>query len=134
HFQTDSPWQSLQMTWDTLGNTWSSTRQIFDWLQLDRLGSFLSSVDLWLALAGIALLTFVGIRKGLRSAELMIAALIVFQLATIILNMRVAFERYYLPIMFGEFVAAGVTVGYIAARFLPKPKQVDLTPQQDAGQ
>ena len=133
-FQTDSPWQSLQMTWDTLGNTWSSTLQIFQWLQLDRVGDILSTVDLWLAMAGIALLTYVGIRKGLRSAELMIAALIVFQLATIILSMRVAFERYYLPIMFGEFVAAGVTVGYIAARFLPKPKQVDLSVPEGSGQ
>ena len=62
-----------------------------------------------------------------RSAELAIAALIVFQLLTIILNMRVAFERYYLPIMLGEFVAVGVTVGYIASRFLPKPEPVDLS-------
>ncbi len=133
-FQTDSPLQSLQMTWDTLGNTWSSTRQIFEWIQLDRLASLLSSADLWLALAGIALLTYVGIRKGIRSAELMIAALIVFQFVTIILNLRVVFERYYLPIMLGEFVAAGVTVGYIAAQFLPKPKQVDLQPQEASTQ
>lgn len=133
-FQTDSPWQSLQMTWDTLGNTWSSTLQIFQWLRLDQVGELLSTLDLWLAIAGCVLLTVIGIRKGIRSAELMIAALIIFQLATIILNMRVAFERYYLPIMFGEFVAAGVTVGYIASRFLPKPKQIDITPRRGSGQ
>lgn len=127
HFQTDSALESLQMTWETLGTTWSSTLQIFRWLQLERVGEMLSGTDLLLSVAGVALLTIVGLRKGLRSAELAIAALIVFQLLTIILNMRVAFERYYLPIMLGEFVAVGVTVGYIASRFLPKPEPVDLS-------
>lgn len=125
-FQTDSPWESLQMTYDTLGNTWSSTLQIFQWLQLDRIGDILSSTDLWLALAGIVLLTIVGIRKGLRSAELMVAALIVFQLVTILLSMRVAFERYYLPIMFGEFVAVGCTIGYLTSRFSRKQKPIPV--------
>lgn len=133
HFQTDSPLQSLQMTYEVLGDTWSSTLQIFRWLQLDRLGDILSGTDLVLALTGVVLLTIVGIRKGLRSAELAIAALIIFQLLTIILNMRVAFERYYLPIMFGEFVAIGVTVGYIASRFLRRPIPIDLSlPKGDA--
>lgn len=127
HFQTDSPWQSLQMTYDTLGNTWSSTLQIFQWLQLDRLAEILGPTDLWLAMAGVALLTIVGIRKGLRSAELMVAALIVFQFATIILSMRVAFERYYLPIMFGEFVAIGCAVGYFTTRLFPPRRAIDLT-------
>lgn len=128
HFQTDSPWQSLQMTYDVLGNTWSSTLQIFQWLRLDRVADLLSGTDLVLAVIGVVLLTIVGLRKGLRSAELAIAALTVFQLATIILNMRVAFERYYLPIMFGEFVAVGVAIGYIASRFLPRPMPIDLSP------
>ena len=126
HFQTNSPMESLRMTYDVLGNTWSSTLQIFQWLRLDRIGEIMSATDLWLAIVGVVLLTLVGLRKGLRSAELAIAALIVFQLATIILNMRVAFERYYLPIMFGEFVAAGITIGYITSRFLPTPKIIDL--------
>jgi uncharacterized membrane protein len=125
HFQTDSPLQSLRMTWEVLGTTWSSTLQMFQWLRLDRLGEILSGTDLVLAVAGLVLLTIVGTRKGLRSAELVIAALIVFQIATIMLSMRVAFERYYLPIMIGEFVAIGVTIGYIASRFLPKPELVD---------
>lgn len=126
HFQTDSPLESLQMTYDVLGNTWSSTLQMFQWLRLDRVGEITSGTDLWLAIAGLALLTVVGLRKELRSAELAIAALIVFQFATIILNMRVAFERYYLPIMFGEFVAVGVTIGYLSSRFFPKPEPVSL--------
>ncbi len=132
HFQTDSPWQSLQMTYDVLGNTWSSTLQIFQWLRLDRLGDVLSPADLWLSMAGVALLTVVGMRKGLRSAELMVAALIIFQLATIILNMRVAFERYYLPIMFGEFVAIGCTVGYLTSRLFPRRKPVRLAVPEPA--
>jgi 4-amino-4-deoxy-L-arabinose transferase-like glycosyltransferase len=130
HFQTDSPWQSLHMTYDMLGNTWSSTLQMFQWLRLDRVGDILSSADLWLAMAGVALLTIVGIRKGLRSAELMVAALIIFQMLTIILNMRVAFERYYLPIMFGEFVAIGCTVGYFTSRLSRRQKPVNLALQE----
>lgn len=127
HFQTDSPIETLQMTWDVLGNQWSSTLQLFRWLRLDSLGDLLSGLDLYLAVAGVLLLTIVGLKKGLRSAELMIAALIAFQAITIILSMRVAFERYYLPIMFGEFVAAGITIGYIASRFLQKPKDIELS-------
>lgn len=127
HFQTNSPWESVRMTYDTLGNTWSSTLQMFRWLQLDRVGDILSSTDLLLAMAGVALLTIVGIRKGLRSAELMVAGLIIFQMATILLSMRVAFERYYLPIMFGEFVAIGCTVGYLTSRFFHRQNPVDLT-------
>lgn len=113
HFQTDSPWQSLQMTYEMLGNTWSSTLQMFKWLRLDSLGEVLSVADIWLAIAGLTVLTIVGMRKGIRSAELAVAALIVFQLATIILNMRVAFERYYLPIMLGQYIAVGAAVGYL---------------------
>ena len=86
----------------------------------------LSRIGPVLAMAGVALLTIVGIRKGLRSAELMVAALIIFQMATIILNMRVAFERYYLPIMFGEFVAIGCTVGYLTTRLFRRQQPVDL--------
>ncbi|MCA9835029.1 MAG: glycosyltransferase family 39 protein [Thermomicrobiales bacterium] len=125
-FQTDSPAESLQMTYDLLGNTWSSTLQIFQWFNLDHLGDVLSYGDLWLAVAGVLLLTFIGIRKGLRSAELMMAALIVFQLVTIMLSMRVAFERYYLPIMVGEFVAIGCTIGYLVSPLMPKPRPADL--------
>jgi hypothetical protein len=132
HFQTDSPWQSLRMTYDMLGNTWSSTLQMFQWLRLDRVGDIFSSADLWLALAGVVLLTIIGIRKGLRSAELMVAALIIFQMLTIILNMRVAFERYYLPIMFGEFVAIGCTVGYLTSRLSRRQKPVNLALQERA--
>lgn len=127
HFQTDSPAESMQMTYDVLGSTWSSTLQIFQWFNLDRIADLASSLDLWLALAGIVLLTVIGIRKGLRSPELAIAALIVFQLITIILSMRVAFERYYLPIMIGEFVAIGCFIGYIAAPLMRKPKTIRLT-------
>lgn len=132
-FQTNSPLESLKMTYDTLGNTWSSTLQIFEWLQVDRVGDILSSTDLWLAVAGIGMLTIVGIRKGLRSAELMVAALIVFQFATIIVSMRVVFERYYLPIMFGEFVAIGCTVGYITSRFSRKQKQIPVLESEPTG-
>lgn len=133
HFQTDSPWQSLHMTYDMLGNTWSSTLQFFQWLRLDTVGEAVSSLDLWLAIIGIACLTLIGWRKGIRSAELAIAALIVFQLATIILSMRVAFERYYLPIMLGEFVAIGCAIGYGIAFVASRFRTSEAVQQERAG-
>lgn len=133
HFQTNSPLESLQMAFEMLGNKWSSTLQISRWLHVESVGTIVSSADLWLAMAGIVVLTIVGLKKGLRSAELITAALIVFQLMTIILSMRVAFERYYLPIMVGEFLAIGVFVGYIVAPWWPGKRQIDLTgPKGDA--
>ncbi|MCO5224094.1 MAG: phospholipid carrier-dependent glycosyltransferase [Thermomicrobiales bacterium] len=131
-FQTDSPLESLHMTYNMLGNTWSSTLQIFQWLQLDRIGDLLSQLDLWLAIAGTLALVVIGLRKGIRSPELVIAALIVFQMVTVILSMRVAFERYYLPIMVGEFVAIGCAVGYAVAPLMGAPRDIDLHVRQAA--
>ncbi|HEV2074203.1 MAG TPA: hypothetical protein VGR29_11245, partial [Thermomicrobiales bacterium] len=93
---------------------WSSTEEFLATIGLPALGDRLSMLDVVLATIGILLLLGVGLRKGLRSAELAIAGLVIFQTATIIMTMRVDFERYYLPILLGMVVAIGYSVGYAA--------------------
>jgi hypothetical protein len=111
-FRTDSPVEAFDRTMYALGEAWSSTRGVFDWAGSPSLGDTLSRLDLALAAAGLACLLVVGLAKGLRSPELVVASVIVVQTATIILTMRVDFERYYLPILLGFVVSIGCCVGY----------------------
>lgn len=111
-FRTDTPLDALDKTIRALGQTWSSTDHFLSTIRLSGVGDRLSMLDVVLATIGILLLLYVGVRKGLRSAELAVAGLIIFQAATIIVNMRVDFERYYLPILLGMVVAIGCSAGY----------------------
>lgn len=111
-FRTDSPAEALDRTVYALGEAWSSTRGFLDWIGQPSLGDALSRIDLVLATLGLACLVVVGLAKGLRSPELAVASIIVVQTATIILTMRVDFERYYLPILLGFVVSIGCCVGY----------------------
>lgn len=110
-FRTDGPMDALERTVVALGDAWSSTGHLLQAIGLPNLGANISQLDVVLAATGIAVLAWIGIRKGLRSAELTVVALIIFQTATIVLNLRVDFERYYLPILLGEVVAIGSMVG-----------------------
>lgn len=111
-FRTDTPLDALERTVVALGESWSSTESFLSWIGLPDIGSALSHIDLILAIIGLLLIVGVGFLKGLRSAELAVASIIVFQTATIILTMRVDFERYYLPILLGLVVAIGCSIGY----------------------
>lgn len=113
-FRVESPIEGLQKTVDALGQAWSSTGDVLTQIGLTTLADRLSLLDLVLATIGLVLISIIGIRKGLRSAELAVAAIIVFQTATIILSMRVDFERYYLPILLGEVIAIGCSIGYVS--------------------
>lgn len=111
-FRTDTPLDALDKTVVALGQVWSSTHQLLSTIGLPSMGDRLSMLDVVLAAAGMLLLLRVGIGKGLRSAELAIVGLVIFQTATIIMSMRVDFERYYLPILLGMVVAIGCAAGY----------------------
>ncbi|HWV34485.1 MAG TPA: glycosyltransferase family 39 protein [Thermomicrobiales bacterium] len=111
-FRADNPVEALEKTINALGRSWSSTAEFLAQIGMTTLGKDLSLLDLVLASVGLIMLAAVGIRKGLRSAELAVTAIIVFQTVTIILSMRVDFERYYLPILLGEVIAVGCSVGY----------------------
>jgi hypothetical protein len=113
-FRTDSPMEALDRTVYALGEAWSSTAHVLQAMGSPTLGDRLSRLDITLATIGLAGLTFIGVKKGLRSPELVIAATIAIQTATIILTMRVDFERYYLPILLGFVVSIGCCIGYAA--------------------
>lgn len=112
-FRADTPIDALGKTINALGQEWSSANEFLSTIGLHTIGDHLSLLDLVLASIGLGLMLWIGIRKGIRSAELVVAILILFQTATIIVNMRVDFERYYLPILLGEVVAIGCSVGYV---------------------
>lgn len=118
HFRVDNPVEGAEKTINALGRAWSSTAEYLSQIGLTTLGKDLSLLDLALATIGLVLLTIVGVRKGLGSAELAVTAIILFQTATIILSMRVDFERYYLPILLGEVIAIGCAIGY-ATSWIP---------------
>ena len=113
-FRTDSPVEAFDRTLYALGQAWSSTRHVLTAAGAPQLGDLLSRLDIALAVLGLACLLVVGALKGLRSPELIVASVIVVQSATIILAMRVDFERYYLPILLGFVVSIGCCIGYAA--------------------
>lgn len=114
-FRTDTPLDALERTVVALGDSWSSTGHFLESIGLNTLAANISQLDVILAVTGVAILLWLGIHKGIRSAELAVVSLIIFQTATIVLNMRVDFERYYLPILLGEVVAIGSIVGVAVA-------------------
>ena len=111
-FRTDSPVEAFDRTIYALGEAWSSTETMLKWLSRPELGDALSRLDIVLASVGLLCLVVIGLLRGLRSPELVVASLVVVQTATIILTMRVDFERYYLPILLGLVVSIGCCVGY----------------------
>jgi ABC-type glucose/galactose transport system permease subunit len=123
---------ALERTVIALGDRWSSTAHFLESINMAGLAARVSQLDVVLAAAGVAVLAWIGLRKGLRSAELAVVAIIIFQTATIVLNMRVDFERYYLPILLGEVVAIGSIVGVIASLVMnigqPAPASATIEP------
>lgn len=107
-----TPWDSLEATVVALGDTWSTTRHLLASWDLRAIAGAVSLLDLLVAFAGIVLCTWIGLRKGLRSAELIAASLMVFQTLIIILTMRTAFERYFMPIVLMEMIAFGYAIGF----------------------
>ena len=115
-FQVDGPLDALQRTWTKLGDRWRATEQLLRWAELDALAGSLSTLDLWLAFAGLLVLAIVAVRSGLQSRVTLLLALIVNQTAAILLSMSADFERYYLPIVLGSVIVAGFIVGFGASR------------------
>ncbi|MGC4190430.1 MAG: glycosyltransferase family 39 protein [Thermomicrobiales bacterium] len=107
--------EAFHRTWDYLTGQWSGTQRFLDQQGLPSLGDTLAGLDVWLALAGIAFLAILAARKGLRSPHLMVLAIVVVESATVVLSMRTDFERYYLPIVLGNVVTAGVFAGVIGS-------------------
>ncbi|MGB3329854.1 MAG: hypothetical protein WBA46_12915, partial [Thermomicrobiales bacterium] len=109
------PIEPARRTWNYLTGQWSGTQSLLDELHLPKLGAWLASLDVWLAIVGLLVLAILAARNGLRSPHLMVLAIIVVESLTVIISMRTDFERYYLPIVLGNVVAAGVLIGTIGS-------------------
>ncbi|MGC4106368.1 MAG: glycosyltransferase family 39 protein [Thermomicrobiales bacterium] len=117
------PIESFRRTWDYLTGQWSGTQRFLDQLDLTSLGDTLAGLDVWLALGGLAVLAILSAQKGLRSPHLMVLAIVVVESLTVIVSMKTDFERYYLPIVLGNVVTAGILIGVVASlvwRIIPK--------------
>lgn len=109
------PVEAFNRTWDYLTGPWSGTQRFLDQVGLPGVGDTLSGLDIWLALAGLVTLALLAARKGLRSPHLVVLAIVVVESLTVILSMKTDFERYYLPIVLGNVVTAGVFVGAVCS-------------------
>lgn len=109
------PVEAFRRTWTYLTGQWSGTQQVLDQVGLSGIGRALAGLDVWLALAGIVVLAVLAAKKGLRSPHLMVLAIVVVESLTVIVSMKTDFERYYLPIVLGNVVTAGVFVGVVGS-------------------
>jgi hypothetical protein len=110
-FAVETTGEAIRKTWESLADRWSATDWMLSQIGLDRLGSALSPLDLILAMIGVVLVAILAAQMPFRSGHLLVALVLIVQVATIVLAMRTDFERYYLPIVLATAVFAGAGVG-----------------------
>jgi hypothetical protein len=110
-FAVETTGEAIRRTWTSLADRWSATEWLLDRTGLHGLASALSPLDLILAIVGVVLLAILAAQHPFRSGHLLVALVLMVQVATIVLAMRTDFERYYLPIVLATAVFAGVGVG-----------------------
>jgi 4-amino-4-deoxy-L-arabinose transferase-like glycosyltransferase len=113
-FAVETTGEAVRKTWTSLADRWSATEWVLTWANMDELAAVLSPLDLVLAMVGFALLAVVSAQLPLKSGHLIVALVLLAQVATIVLAMRTDFERYYLPIVLATAVFAGAGVGLVS--------------------
>jgi Dolichyl-phosphate-mannose-protein mannosyltransferase len=117
----DSHVEALRRTWLNLERRYSASERLFadvgralghDWAG--------KGIDVPLALAGLAIFAWLALRNGFPSRQVLALALLVAQSATILGNMRVDFNRYYLPIVFVCAIGVGMLAGQIWVWVAPR--------------
>jgi len=129
-FRVDGPLDALGRTWTNLGDRWSATERIFQWVGLDALGRPLSWLDIALPLLGLVALVLLVVRCGVLSRYSMVLALTATQVAAIIASMSADFERYYLPIVLGSAIVGGFAVGIGASGVLVAVRRLRRIPKR----
>ncbi len=112
----------LGRTGDRLAVKHQAASEIFGWIN-ERLGTSLSlaGLDLMLGFAGLLLFILLVVRKGLRSPESMIAALLLAETAMIIYGLRSDLYRYFLPLVFVQSICISVLAGVVwSSVFAPR--------------
>jgi hypothetical protein len=110
-FAVETTGEAIRKTWTSLADRWSATEWILERIGLDRMASALSPLDLILAMIGVVLVAILAAQMPFRSGHMLVALILIVQVATIVLAMRTDFERYYLPIVLATAVFAGAGVG-----------------------
>jgi hypothetical protein len=129
----DSRVEALERTWQNLENRYSASGRAIELLgrgiNRDWSGK---GFDVPLSLAGLAILALLVIRRGFPSRHFLALALIGAQSAAILGNLRVDFNRYYLPLAFVCAIGIGILAGQIAVWTLPRlgRRQYALTSSQ----
>jgi len=129
-FRVDGPLDAVSRTWTNLGDRWSATERIFQWIGLDALGRPLSWLDIALPLIGLVAMGVLVVRCGLLSRYSIVLALTGTQVAAIILSMRADFERYYLPIVLGAAIIGGFAVGIGASGMMVAVRRLRRLPKR----
>ncbi|MCO5223279.1 MAG: phospholipid carrier-dependent glycosyltransferase [Thermomicrobiales bacterium] len=108
------PIEALERTWQNLQDRTSSSERIFIWL-----GELISrdwsgySVDLYLAVPGLAVLLYLAWKNGLASPQMLGMIAIVAQSILILGALGVDFNRYYEPLVFTTAAGVGVLGGWL---------------------
>jgi hypothetical protein len=111
----DSRVEAVDRTWQNLEGRYSSTAKLFaeigSWLDRDWSGH---GIDVTLALAGFVLFGILALRRGLASPAMLAFVVLAGQSGVILANLRVDFNRYYLPLVFAVAVGVGMLAGELS--------------------
>ena len=113
-FAVETTGEAVSKTWTSLAERWSATEWVLAEIGLPSVAAALSPLDLILAIAGTLLLAVVSVQLPVRSGHLIVALVLIVQVATIVLAMRTDFERYYLPIVLAAAILAGTGIGLVS--------------------
>jgi hypothetical protein len=110
------PIDALQRTWQNLQDRTSSSGRIITWIG-DQFGYNWSShsIDLYLAVPGLALLVYLAWKNGIASPQMLGMLAIAAQSALILGALGVDFNRYYEPFVFTAATGVGVLTGWLAS-------------------
>jgi len=110
------PVDALRRTWQNLQDRTSASGRILTWIG-EQFGHTWSgySVDLPLAMAGLAILVYLAWKNGLASPQMLGMLAIAAQSVLIVGALGVDFDRYYEPLVFATAVGVGVLFGWVGS-------------------
>jgi hypothetical protein len=108
------PFDALKRTWQNLQDRTSSTGRIITWIG-EQFGQNWSgqSIDLFLAIPGLAILVYLAWKSGLASPQMLGMLAIAAQSILIVGALGVDFNRYYEPIVFTAAAGVGILTGWL---------------------
>jgi hypothetical protein len=111
-FAISSPVGAFQEIWSMLAEQYTVANrltQIFPILEIVP-----SSLDLLFAIVGIGVLLWLVKHRGLNNAQALVGAILLGEVALIVIGLRVSYVRYYLPLVLVNSVMVGIVFGFAA--------------------